>query len=195
MEKRVLEVIHYYGGYLTSKQAREAGLTHTSLLRAVSAGLIDRVAHGVYELPSSSDDIFYLKQLRRPKAVYSHGTALFLHGLTDRDPLVLTVTVPSGYNTKQLIAEGFNIFTVKNELHSVGAVTAVTPHGNIVHTYSKERTICDCLRSRNRMDVGEVTGALKQYVRLPDRDIGSLMQMASLFRVSRILRPYLEVLL
>jgi predicted transcriptional regulator of viral defense system len=195
MDSRLQEALRKNGGFITIAQGKKAGLSHTSILRAVKAGLIERVAHGVYEAIDEFDDIFYIGQLRRPKAVYSHGTALYLHELTDRDPLNLSVTVPTGYNTKQLITEGFTVFSVKKDLYELGVVKIPTKYGHEVTAYNMERTVCDCVRSRSRMDAEIVTEAVKRYARLKERNIHMLMEMASLFGVQKIIRTYMEVLL
>ena len=195
MDIRLQTALRESGGFITVAQGKKAGLSHTSILRAAKAGLIDRVAHGVYGAADEFDDILYANQLRRPKAIYSHGTALYLHNLTDRDPISLSVTVPTGYNTKQLASEGMTVFSIKNELYETGAIKVFTKYEHPVITYSIERTICDCIRSRSRMDAEIVTEAVKRYARLPDRDIHSLMKMAALFNVEKTLRGYLEVLL
>ena len=195
MDNRLQDVLNENGGFITVAQGKKAGLSHTSILRAAKAGLIERVAHGVYGVADEYDDVLYASQLRRPKMVYSHGTALYLHYLTDRDPLELSVTVPTGYNTKQLVSEGFTIFSVKTDLYDVGMIKTQTKYGNEVTTYSMERTICDCVRSRRRMDAEIVTVAVKRYARRKDKDIHTLMEMAVMFRIQKIMRAYMEVLL
>ena len=195
MDSRLQEALRENGGFITIEQGRKAGLSHTSILRAVKAGHIERVAHGVYEASDVFDDVLYSRQLRRSKLVYSHYTALYLHDLTDRDPLNLSVTVPTGYNTKQLISEGFAVFSVKADLHEYGITKVKTKYGNEVITYNMERTICDCVRSRSRMDAEIVTEAVKRYARHKGKDIHSLMETAAMFKVQRIVRTYMEVLL
>ena len=195
MDIRLEIALRENGGLITVAQGKKAGLSHTSILRAAKAGFIERVAHGVYGAADEFDDILYANQLRRPKAIYSHATALYLHDLTDRDPTSLSVTVPTGYNTKQLLSEGLTVFSVKKELHEIGIVKMLTKYDHTVICYSAERTICDCVRSRSRMDPEIVTETVKRYARRSDREINSLMKMAVVFGVERILRGYLEVLL
>ena len=194
MDIRLQTALRENGGFITVAQGRKAGLSHTSILRAAKAGFIERVAHGVYGAAEEFDDILYANQLRRPKAVYSHVTALYLHDLTDRDPISLSVTVPTGYNTKQLISEGLIVFSVKKGLYEIGLGKTLTKYGHTVISYNAERTICDCVRSRSRVDAEIVTEAIKRYARRTDRDIHSLMKMAAVFGVDKILRGYLEVL-
>jgi hypothetical protein len=57
----------------------------------------------------------YIEQLRRPKIIYSHGTALYLHDLADCAPIKFSLSVPAGCNTKVFLSDGFKVFSVKPE--------------------------------------------------------------------------------
>jgi hypothetical protein len=103
--------------------------------------------------------------------------------------------VPTGNNATRLRKDGINVFTVKRELHEIGATQVKTMFGNPVTAYSLERTICDCIRSRNQMDIAIVTDAMKRYAKRSDKNLNTLMEMAEAFRVAKPLRSYLEVLL
>ena len=70
----------------------------------------------------------------------------------------------------------------------------VLSHGSALFPYM-ERTICDLLRSRSSMEIQTFQGALKMYARRKDKDLRTLMRYAGMFRVEKILRQYLEVLL
>lgn len=137
----------------------------------------------------------YLIHLRYNQAVFSHETALFFHDLTDREPSPYSVTVKRGYNSKNLKDDGIKVYTTKPELHDVGIMTADTSFGYSVTIYDMERTICDLIRSRSNIEIQTLQGALKQYVRRKDKNLRVLMQYAAMFRVEKILRQYLEVLL
>ena len=127
--------------------------------------------------------------------LFSHETALFFHDLTDREPLKYTITVRTGYNPSRLQEDGFQVYTVKKDLHETGITTMQTPFGHSVPVYDMERTICDLLRSRNNIEMQVFQDALKQYARRKDKNLRTLMKYASMFHVEKILRPYLEVLL
>jgi predicted transcriptional regulator of viral defense system len=183
------------GGTVTTAQANEAGVSNERLRLLVKSGDLERAAFGVYILSDEFADKMYIAQLRRPKIIYSHETALFLHDLTDRDPVGYTVTVPAGYNAVKLREESFTVFTIKRELHEAGTTEIMTMFGHTVVAYGLERTICDCLRSRNRMDIAVVTDAIKRYARRKDKNLNTLMRMAETFGVAKLLRSYMEVLL
>ena len=182
-------------GTVTTAEANEAGVSNERLRLLVKSGELERAAFGVYILPDELADKMFIAQSRRQKIIYSHETALFLHDLTDRDTLSYTVTVPAGYNIAQLRKEGFTVFSVARELHDLGVTKLTTMFGHTVIVYGLERTICDCLRSRNRMDVAIVTDAVKRYVLRKDKDLYTLMKMSETFGVSKLIRSYMEVLL
>jgi predicted transcriptional regulator of viral defense system len=162
------------GGIITVKQGASAGVPHTEFLNGIKSGELERVSRGVYMSPDELDDVLYIAQLRRPKIVFSHDSALMLHDLTDRYPLSHTVTLPTGYNTKPLIDEGFTTFSVKRGLYEQDIVQLQSPLGHAVNAYGLERTIVDCVRSRNRIEAEIVSTALKRYVKRTDKNIGKL---------------------
>ncbi|WP_312653820.1 type IV toxin-antitoxin system AbiEi family antitoxin domain-containing protein [Proteiniclasticum sp.] len=182
-------------GIITTAQANEAGVSNERLRLLVHSGDLERVTTGIYVLPDEFTDRMFIVQLRRPKIIYSHETALFLHELTDRDPINYMVTVPTGYNPTRLREDGFTVFTIKRELHEIGVTKLTTMFGNSVTVYDLERTICDCLRSRNNLDIAVVTDAIKRYAKRKDKNLSKLMQMAETFKVTKLLRSYMEVLL
>ena len=182
-------------GTVTTAEANKIGISNERLRLLVKSGELERAAFGVYVLPDEFIDKMYIAQLKRPKIIYSHETALFLHDLTDRDPISYAVTVPAGYNIAQLRKERFTVYSIKRELHDLGVTKLTTMFGYIVIVYGLERTICDCLRSRNRMDISVVTDAVKRYVLRKDKDLYTLMKMSETFGVSKLIRSYMELLL
>ena len=51
--------------------------------------------------------------------------------------------------------------------------------------YDMERTVCDLLRSRSRIEMQTFQGALKAYARRKDKNLRILMQYAGMFRVAK----------
>lgn len=67
--------------------------------------------------------------------------------------------------------------------------------GHMVRTYNAERSICDILRSRSQVEIQDRQTALKEYARSRKKDIPLLLEYAEEFKVDKILKIYLEVLL
>jgi predicted transcriptional regulator of viral defense system len=188
-------VLTQNNGTITTKEANRSGISNERLRLLVRSGELERLARGVYSLPENFIDNMFVYQLSRPSIIYSHETALFLHNLTDRDPVSYSVTVPTGYGVSRLLRDGLSVFTVKRQLFELGVSEVKTVFGNTIRAYNLERTICDCVRSRKKMDVAIVSEALKRYSLRSDKNLNTLMEMAKIFRITTPLRPYLEVLL
>ena len=193
--KQLDNLLESQNGLLRTEQAMSAGITKPVFYNYVHSKELERVAHGIYLSKDAWVDSMYLLHLRFSHAVFSHETALFFHDLTDREPLQYTVTVKTGYNPTNLKEEGVQVFTIKVELHEVGLTTLQTPFGHDVPVYDMERTICDLLRSRSRIEKQAIRDALRIYASRRNKNLRTLMRYAELFRVEKILRPYLEVLL
>ena len=182
-------------GLILTKDVTDAGIPRTYLGSLVKEDILERMTHGVYLSRDAFEDELYSLQARSSRLIYSHETALYLHGLTDRDPLQWVGTVPTGYNSTNLKNEGVKVYFVKKELHQVGATTGKTEFGRDITLYDKERTICDLIRSRNKLDANLMNEAIRRYVGSREKNIPQLLRYAEQFRVQRILRNYLEILL
>lgn len=182
-------------GMLHLTDALNKGISKPMFYEYVKERKLQRVAPGIYISEDAWVDTLYLLHLRFKQTVFSHETALFLHDLTDREPMQYTLTVKTGYNPSQMKEEGLQVFTIKEELMQVGVTTLPTPFGHTVPVYNLERTICDLLRSRSQIEIQTLQTALKQYAVRKDKNLRTLMRYAKQFRVEKILRQYLEVLL
>lgn len=182
-------------GILKTAKALESGISKAAFYAYTKKHGTERVAQGVYLSPDAWTDAMYLLHLRCDQAVFSHESALFFHDLTDREPNPYSVTVKTGYNPTGLREDGIKVYTIKKELHGVGAITMNTPFGNPVLVYDVERTICDVIRNRNGIEMQIWQNALRQYAKRRDKDLRKLMRYAQMFHVEKLLRQYLEVLL
>ena len=131
-------ILSQNNGTVTTAQANHVGVSNERLRLLVKSGDLERVTFGVYISPDEFADKMFATQLRRPKIIYSHEAALFLHDLTDRDLVNYTVTVPTGYNATRLRADGLTVFTIKRELHEFGVTQLSTMFGNEVSIKSEQ---------------------------------------------------------
>jgi predicted transcriptional regulator of viral defense system len=192
---KLKKIIEKHDGIITTSLVEENNIHREYLGELVREGQLERVGHGIYITPDVWEDQLLFHQLKRSKMIYSHETALYLHDLTDRDPVKYVVTVPQGYNAARLKKDGLIVHTIKKEWFELGTCTKETTFGNEVKTYNMERTICDILRDRNNQDPAIVNDALKRYVRKKEKDLNKLMKYAKELRIESVLRTYLEVLL
>lgn len=83
--------------------------------------------------------------------VISHGSALYLAGLSDRMPHALDVTVPHGYNPRGLVREhpDVRIHRVSQSIYEPGITEAKSPGGAMVRAYGAERAVADLISQRS----------------------------------------------
>lgn len=190
--KKLIEKQH---GTILSADLDRNEIPRVYLQKMLAEGQLERVARGVYVSIDSIEDEMYFMQTKYPKLIYSHETALYLHGLSDRTPFEYSASVPSGYKVVGTVADRFKIYYVKKELHEQGVETVKSAHGNPIRTYILERTICDLIRSRNRIDIQILNDAVKRFVKIKSADYSILMDHAKKLRVETVLKNYLEALL
>lgn len=183
------------GGIINNKIASEHGISRAILSKLCLDNKIQRIARGQYIFNDDMQDELLSISMRSNLFVFSHETALFLHGISDRTPFEHTITAPSGKIPSKAIQAECKIYYIKPELFSLGRTTLTTPAGNKVAGYDLERTICDIVRSRNKVGSETFLSALKMYAANPKKDLNKLNAYATEMRIAGVVRKYLEVLL
>ena len=190
--KEILEVTG--DGTITAEQVTDAGLHRSILHELVENGDLYRYGRGLYVLSDAWEDDLYLLQRKYGRGIYSHDTALYLLGYSDRAPSQYTMTFPKGYNTPSLKQENINIKRVVPENYSFGLIEVKSPCGNPIRIYNLERTLCDILRGSGS-DIQIVVTAMKKYASSQNKDMHKLMKYAEQLRVKPKVLRYMEILL
>ena len=193
--EKVRDILKDQNGILLISDLVKFGIPRTYLSILVKNGEIQRISRGIYSAANYMADEMASIQARYKGAIFSHETALYLLRLTDRTPLFYSVTVPAVYNATPLKASGAKVYFINRGLYLLGVITMKSPHGNDIKTFNLERTICDVLRRRKKIDVQFVNEALKRYVVHKDRNIDQLSDYAKQFRIQKFVREYIEALL
>ena len=182
-------------GMFTASQATEAGLHRQQLANLVNSGVLERAGRGIYISSGGLDDALYWIQQRAKKIIYSHETALFLHRMTSRTPVRYSVTVPSSYKASVALKNFCKIYYIRQNIIDMGKTKQSSGMGNSIVTYDIERTLCDIIRSRSKIDNQIIVEALKNYAQNKTKDLHRLYIYAEKFGIEKILYHYLEVLL
>lgn len=194
-KERVIELLESSpDGTITAKQVTAAGLHRSVLQKLVYDGELYRFGRGLYIRCDEWEDDFYLLQRKYSRGIYSHDTALYLLGYSDRTPAKYIMTFPKGYNSPSLKQENINIKRVVKENYSFGMIEIQSPCGNAIRVYDLERTLCDILRGSGS-DIQIVVAAMKKYASSKEKDIHKLMKYADLLHVKPKVQRFMEVLL
>ena len=181
-------------GTITSAQVTAEGLRRSVLQELVESGELIQSGRGIYVRSDAWEDDMSLFQRRYARGIYSHDTALYLLGYSDRTPAQYTMTFPKGYNTRSLKLAPIVVRRVMPNLYDLGVVELRSPSGNALRAYDLERTLCDIVRGCGS-DIQIINDAMKKYAQSPEKDIHKLLQYAQFLRVRPKIERYMEVLL
>jgi predicted transcriptional regulator of viral defense system len=148
---RLYEVASGQEGHFTTQQAADAGYSPQLLRKHIQAGRIVRVRRGIYRLvhfPSSEhEELVVIWLWSERQGVFSHQTALSLHGLSDVLPSKVHLSVPTSWTSRRLrVPKGVVVHhadVAKSERSWFGGVPATSP----------PRTLDDCSRDKISPDL------------------------------------------
>jgi len=194
------QMLRQQNGWLTHREALEAGLDPHLLGDAVRQGRLERLQRGVYRatdaLPLGFDDLLEV-QLRFPHAVPCLTSALSFHGLTVHNPSTVEIAVPRGRHAPRLEFPPLTVYTFTPRLYRYGLETY--PLGDLsVRLYTPEKTLCDLLRFSKRLGMEPFLEGLKNYLRARAGhrpQLPRLLEAAQVCGVTVRLKATLEVLL
>jgi predicted transcriptional regulator of viral defense system len=129
-------------GYFTTRQAEQAGYSSQLLLKYLKNGRVVRTRRCVYRLvhfpTSEHEELMVLWLWSATRGVFSHQTALWLHGLSDSPPPEDHLTLPAEWRARRLrVPVGANLHFA--DLEPVDC----TWHQGVPVT-SRQRTLDDC---------------------------------------------------
>lgn len=110
-ENRLLQIAESQQGYFTSKQAASCGFLPANFHRKLQSGRWSKELRGIYRLsnyPLTSRPELALWTLwsadrkGNPQGVWSHETALEIHGLSDVAPAKLHMSVPRNFRKTEI---------------------------------------------------------------------------------------------
>lgn len=192
---QIIEIAIQNNNVFKTKMIVEAGIRKERIKEVLEEGQIKRIDHGYYALVDANIDSFYAIQQRHSKGVFSYGTAAYLLEMIRKCPKTIDYTVPRGYNTSRFNMEPkLKYHYVLDSLFDIGMTEIVSPEGELVRVYDKERTICDFIRHRNRMDAKLYSEVLNSYFKGNDINAKRLIRYGKIFHVSKELELYMDVL-
>jgi len=193
--KEIMKIVAKNKGVITTNQLTDLGIHRQYLSNLVKLGKLEKVERGVYVSVNTFEDKLFSLQSRFNKGIYSHSTALYLHGLTDRTPLKYTMTFPTPYNITNVQKYNVKTYRSNDKLYNIGLDTVHTNNGHKVNVYSIEKTLCDIVRGNSKVGKEEVVNAFKGYSMRKNKDLNVLFKYASLLKVESKVRGYMEVLI
>ncbi len=165
------------------------------LARLVKESKLKRVGRGLYCVADYQPCMhaeFIPVALTIPKATISLLSALWYHGLLTQIPNEIWITLPSEMRTPKTDFLQLQVSRTSPDIIKVGREQQLiedTP----VYIYSLERTIVDCFKHRNRIGLDIATEALRNGIYQKKVNPRTIMRIARLLRMDKIIKPYLQV--
>lgn len=180
---------------ITNKEAENLGYSRHVLSDLNNRDVLERLRPGVYQVKGEIVDDFLMISSNSKRIAFSNQTALYLHDLSDRTPNIFHISVPQGYNASHIKKryENLQIHYVKKDLFEIGLIQVETPMGNLVPAYDRERTICDIIIDREKIDKQIFTDGIRRYFKSSNKNLRKLIKYSRLFKIEEVKR-YIEVL-
>ena len=188
---RILGLFYENYGYMSFRQMKNEGVTELQIKELKDREILECYARGFYwcrrcgrEKPS---DYRYVEIGHAwPQAVICLDSAAYLHGMIEREPAA--VCVATTRENRQKVEASFPLhrfyFQNTGEREEIDVIR--TAFGDY-RVYSRERTICDCIRMGRILPEGTLDEILSSV--RPDEK-----QMERILAYARKLRAYRPVL-
>ena len=195
MEKELQDLFASHGGILKTSELLQCGCYYRKIQELINDGEIEQVRRGYYQRidDNSYSEVAVIVRLF-PDAVLCMESALDYYGYTERTPSSWNLAVLDSSSRRR-----FNIswpivkpHFISESKFPVGIVEAES-EGTKMRIYDRERTICDCLTHRNKMNAEVFNNAIRGYLKDPRRKESRLGMYAAALRVQRKVREVLGI--
>lgn len=175
MINSIKQIMEENNGIITSRLIEPLNISKQYLSSLKESNEIEKIMRGIYISTDVFDDSFYSFQSKYKKAIFSHMNAFYFYGMTEEFPYNFTVTVPQNYHVDN-VNEKCDVFYVSDDIYELGLCKMETPNGNVIRTYDLERSICDIIKSKKRMDFEQVKKVIKKYIKSNKKDMIKLSE-------------------
>ena len=190
-ENKILNL--FKNGYLTTKDVNDNNIPRFYLTKLIKENKIERVSRGIYIKKNDLVDEFVILQSKSKNAIYSNTTALYLHGFSNRIPIKYDITINSGYNGSLQKEDNVNLFYTKRELLELGVIDYKLDSGNIIRVYDLDKTICDIIKNKKKIDAEIFNKAIREYFYSKKKNTLKLYEYAKKMNIYNKVRDTFEV--
>lgn len=197
IEDRALQTFSSHGGILRSSDAIKLGIHPRILYRLKETGKIQLLQRGLYcfpNLPGHTNPDLVTIVMKIPSAVVCLISALYFHKLTTQIPHFIYIAVKQGYKPPKIDYPPVKFFWFTANIHEDG-IEIHNLEGIEVKCYSKEKTLVDCFRYRNKIGIDVAIEALKKYWQQGHPRLDLIMKHAKHGRIEKIIKPYIETVI
>lgn len=196
IEETINTIVEKNKGFVTRKEIDKNDIPSIYLTRYVKKHGFKQIVRGFYAKEEWIIDPYLVFQYTYPRFIYSFNSAIYLHGLGDILPNYLEVTGPFNYRPMSKVRDDVIAHTdTVDESYNLGVVEVMNILGNTVRVYDKEKTICDIIKNKEKIEFEVYVKALNNYAKSKEKDINKLMEYARIMKIENRVRLQMEVIL
>ncbi len=193
--EKLKKLFSEYNYIMTTAQLNAKKLYFRDIQQMLKNGLIEKIKWGYYHWieDCSQSEVTIINSLF-PDAVLCMETALFYYKYSDRNPAEWNIAIDKNASRQRtkINYPFIKAYRVEPLLLLIGETTGEIDYLK-VRIYDRDRTICDVLRNRNKMDKEIFNKAIQGYVKDPKKNIPNLMVYAKHLRVQRYVKELIGV--
>jgi len=193
----LLKVFRQHNGLARTGDLLKVGVQSRTVRALLEQGKIEKVSRGLYRLieyecPANASLVEVAKIA--PNGIVCLLSSLSFHELTTQSPIEVYLAVKRDTWRPRVQYPPIRVFVFSGEAFSAG-VEKHQIDNHEVRVYSPAKTVCDCLKFRNKIGRDVAVEAMRDYLRRRDRDLEELRRYAKICRVEKLLSQYLEAML
>lgn len=181
-------------GVIRARDAAAHGLSRKRLSELTRAGKLERVSRGVYtaaDAEVTEHHTLVEAAASVPDGVICLLSALRFHELGTQQPHEVWVAIGRKAWKPRLDWPPVHVVRFSGEALDFGVEEHVLENVSVKIT-SREKTVADCFKYRNKIGLDIALEALREYLRSRKRSVDALVRAARVCRVARVMQPYLE---
>ena len=183
-------------GYVRTKKLREMGFSSRQVRSLAEQGHIIRLKQGLYRNANMclQDQGFVDVCYAMSYAVISGFSALSYYGLTTHIPTEITVSVPREKIAARLIYPPVSV--IRQDMSRYSKNISRERRGRYVfRIFDIEKTVCDAVKYRKKIGMDIVKEALREYLKMRDKNLPKLYETAKKCRVFDVLNEMLTLMM
>jgi len=195
--QKAVKIFQSKGGILRYNEAIKEGIHSRTLYELKDLGIIEQLDRGLYAivgLPGVSDPDLVTVSKKVPKGVICLISALNFHGLTNQIPHYMHIAIPQQIKAPKIEYPPVRFYWFSKEIWESGIEEHIINKIK-VKVYSKEKTIVDCFKHRNKIGIEVSIEALRNYWESGKADLEKIQQIAKISKVEKVIKPYLETII
>lgn len=194
-EQKLKNMLRMNKGFITRKQVDSHKIPSWFLTDFVRRQGLVKIDKGFYAQEQWIRDDYLVFQYKYPKFIFSHVSALFLHGLTDHLPDYFEVTGPKNYRPFSPNPSVAIHTDSRDETYRLGICKIKTSLGHLVECYDTERTLCDIIKNSRKIDAEIYGKALRLYAKSKDKNTRNLLHYAQILKIENKVAELMTVVL